>query len=121
MVTITRLSLIKIVELIIVCVVIILHVNHHGVSAEDVFLSAGTEVGFLIILTGLFAGAITGTPVNRRVELFFLLVGCAMFIASGAITLDRYGGNRAVARGSLSIVEGVLLLLDGFLIFRGEA
>ncbi|XP_015112289.1 uncharacterized protein LOC107037962 [Diachasma alloeum] len=128
MANVTKLSLIKVVELALICIIIGLHANSPMFSLEDSFLSAGTEVGFLIILTGLFAAAVMGTPVNHRIELGFLVVGCALFIASGAVVLEKWQRaigtqhqlNMVAARGSISIIEGILLLVDGYLMFKRE-
>lgn len=52
----------------IVCCIIGLH--WHSENFGDLptrFISTGTAGGYLIILVGLFAGGLMGTPVNRRV------------------------------------------------------
>ncbi|KAK0168378.1 hypothetical protein PV327_002186 [Microctonus hyperodae] len=115
---------------ILVCVIIGLHWHSFDyIDRLTQFLSCGTAAGYLIIFIGLFAGGIMGTPVNRRIDLFFSLVGCALFVASGALviqTFDRLTYRNEVrdtglARGSLCVIEGALLLVDSFLTFRGEA
>ncbi|KAK0173436.1 hypothetical protein PV328_006632 [Microctonus aethiopoides] len=130
MANITRLAIIKFFELILVCIIIGLH--WHSFNYTDhvtQFLSTGTAGGYLIIFIGLFAGGIMGTPVNRRIDLFFSLVGCALFVASGALVIQAFDKlshrsdfrDKGLARGSLCVIEGALLLVDSFLTFRGEA
>ncbi|CAD6235489.1 GSCOCG00007924001-RA-CDS [Cotesia congregata] len=130
MASFTRLSVIRLLELAIVCCIIGLH--WHSENFGDLptrFISTGTAGGYLIILVGLFAGGLMGTPVNRRVDLFFSLIGCALFIASGALVIDAFdkvgyrsaARDRGLARGSLCIIEGALFLVDAILTFRGEA
>ncbi|XP_057324007.1 protein snakeskin-like [Microplitis mediator] len=126
----TRLSIIRLLELAIVCAIIGLH--WHSENYGDLptrFISTGTVGGYLIILVGLFAGGLMGTPVNRRVDLFFSLVGCVLFVASGALVIDAFNQiayksaerDRGLARGSLCVIEGALFLVDAFFTFRGEA
>ncbi|XP_031829043.1 uncharacterized protein LOC116425460 [Nomia melanderi] len=129
MATITRLAIIKFLELLIVCILIGLH--YHSFNAGSIhtaMITMGTFGGYLIILVGLFAGSVMGTPVNRRVDLFFALVGCALFIVAGALNIDFFSNitwknsfrDTGLAKGSISIIEGALLLVDAFLTFRGE-
>ncbi|XP_076243668.1 protein snakeskin [Calliopsis andreniformis] len=130
MAAITRLSIIKFLELLIVCILIGLH--YHSFNAGDqhtAMITMGTFGGYLIILVGLFAGSLMGTPVNRRVDLFFAIVGCVLFIVAGALNIDFFNKlyfknsfrDTGLAKGSISIIEGALFLLDAFLTFRGEA
>ncbi|XP_076169014.1 uncharacterized protein LOC143147560 [Ptiloglossa arizonensis] len=130
MATLTRLSIIKFLELLIVCVLIGLHYNSfNATSQHTTMITIGTFGGYLIILVGLFAGSLMGTPVNRRVDLFFSLIGCALFIVAGALNIDYFSNmvhrssfrDTGLAKGSISIIEGVLFLVDAFLTFRGEA
>ncbi|XP_025990832.1 uncharacterized protein LOC105195395 [Solenopsis invicta] len=129
MATITRLSIIKLLELVLVCILIGLH--YHSFNAGDqptAMITMGTFGGYLIILVGLFIGSVMGTPVNRRVDLFFSLIGCALFIAAGSLNIDFFQKmgwkstfrDTGLAKGSLSIIEGIVFLVDAFLTFRGE-
>ncbi|XP_076671575.1 uncharacterized protein LOC143370396 isoform X2 [Andrena cerasifolii] len=130
MVTITRLTIVKFLELVIVCVLIGLHYHSFNAGSEHTaMLTMGTFGGYLIILVGLFAGSIMGTPVNRRVDLFFSLIGCVLFIVVGALNIDYFSNlvfkssfrSTGIAKGVISIAEGVLMFGDAFLTFRGEA
>ncbi|KAI4498636.1 hypothetical protein M0802_006342 [Mischocyttarus mexicanus] len=129
MVNITRLTIIKFLELVLVCILIGLH--YHSFNASDkhtAMITMGTFGGYLIILVGLFAGGVMATPVNRRVDLFFSLIGCALFIAAGALNIKYFDQFKSssfrdtgLAKGSISIIQGVLFLIDAFLTFKGEA
>ncbi|XP_011498300.1 PREDICTED: uncharacterized protein LOC105362529 [Ceratosolen solmsi marchali] len=125
---ITRLTLIKLLELILVCILLGLQYHTYIGDLHEQMLATGTFGGYLIILVGLFAGGIMATPVNRRVDLFFSLVGCALFIAVGSMVISnhQYLANSSVrdkymAKGSISIIEGFIFLVDAILTFRGEA
>ncbi|KAL0116498.1 hypothetical protein PUN28_009870 [Cardiocondyla obscurior] len=129
MATITRLSIIKFLELILVCILIGLHYNSFNAGDQHTaMITMGTFGGYLIILVGLFIGSVMGTPVNRRVDLFFSLIGCALFIAAGALNIDYFQKlvhksafrDTGLAKGSISIIEGIVFLVDAFLTFRGE-
>lgn len=130
MAQITRLAIIKFLELAIVCTLIGLH--YHSFNAGDqhtAMITMGTFGGYLIILVGLFAGTLLGSPVDRRVDLFFSLVGFVLFIVAGALNIDFFvhysfrGSfrNTGMAKGVISLIEGVLFLIDAFLTYRGEA
>ncbi|XP_029044864.1 uncharacterized protein LOC117601835 [Osmia lignaria lignaria] len=130
MAQITRLAVIKFLELVIVCVLIGLH--YHSFNAGDqhtAMITMGTFGGYLIILVGLFAGSLFGAPVDRRVDLFFSLVGCVLFIVAGALNIDFFSNlaykgsfrDTGIAKGVISLVEGVLFLVDAFFTYRGEA
>ncbi|KAK2585058.1 hypothetical protein KPH14_008576 [Odynerus spinipes] len=130
MATFTRLAIIKFFELVLVCILIGLHYNSFNAGDQHTaMITMGTFGGYLIILVGLFAGSVMGTPVNRRVDLFFSLVGCALFIAAGALNIKYFSDlvyrssfrDTGLAKGSISIFQGVLFLIDSFLTFRGEA
>jgi hypothetical protein len=93
----------------------------------------GTFVGFAVILVGIFAGYLLNTPINKRLDIFYSIVGAIMFIASGVLILqywnDSVGGkiigafsndnkNTGYAKGGLAIVNGVLFIVDVFFTFR---
>ncbi|XP_014616402.1 PREDICTED: uncharacterized protein LOC106793741 [Polistes canadensis] len=130
MVNISRLTIIKFFELILVCILIGLHYNSFNAGDQHTaMITMGTFGGYLIILVGLFAGSLMATPVNRRVDLFFSLIGCALFVAAGALNIKYFDQipykssfrDTGLAKGSISIIQGVLFLVDAFLTFKGEA
>ncbi|KAJ8957318.1 hypothetical protein NQ314_006566 [Rhamnusium bicolor] len=90
-------------------------------------ISAAAFGGFVIILIGGFAGYLMSTPINRRIDIFFCLVGCAIFVASGALNIkifQDYGKSEwrdyGLAKASLAIINGALFLLDSLLTWRGD-
>lgn len=67
------------------------------------------------------------TPINRRIDIFFSLVGCAIFVAAGALNIEKFqdawkGEPRdyGLAKASLAIINGALFLLDSLLSWRGD-
>ncbi|KAL0841406.1 hypothetical protein ABMA28_015098 [Loxostege sticticalis] len=89
-------------------------------------LVTGTFVGFLIIFAGAAAGYLMQTPAHKRVDIFYSLVGVCLFVASGAVIIDKYqNGGRSeyvrynLAKASLAIINGAILLIDAVLTHRG--
>ncbi|XP_058798873.1 uncharacterized protein LOC131668592 [Phymastichus coffea] len=120
-IVISRHTAIKLLELVLVCILIGIYLNEPAGTVSHSFLASGSFLGYLIILVGVFAGGVMGTPVNRRVDLFYCLIGCALFIAVGAIWLDKYSGSGSQKSiGYISIIEGVVFLVDAVLVFRNE-
>lgn len=112
----------------------------------------GTFVGFTIILVGVFAGYIMSTPINKRIgkpltvlssdrklnfqiisDVFFSLIGCALFITSGVLILQYWNDTTVgkvigfasndrksvgITKGSLAIVNGIVFLVDVVFTFR---
>ncbi|KAF5285788.1 hypothetical protein FQA39_LY04249 [Lamprigera yunnana] len=124
---ISRLSIVKFLELALTVGCVALHYQSTTGDQDTDFISAGAFCGFLVILTGVFAGHLMGTPVNRRIEIFFCLVGCALFVAAGALNIQQYDNarkgerrNYGLAKASLAIINGALFLIDSLLTWRGE-
>ncbi|XP_031632187.1 uncharacterized protein LOC116346338 [Contarinia nasturtii] len=127
---VSRLSIGKFLELIITITCLVLHYKSlHESDPQTIVLSSGTFVGYTVILVGLFAGYILSTPINKRIDIFFSLIGCALFIATGALILrDWDNGFHSVVNSEthklamwkawLSIVNGVLFFLDVIFTFR---
>lgn len=66
------------------------------------------------------------TPINKRIDIFFSLVGAALFIATGVMIIQEWENalfksearKLALTKGSLAIINGVLFFLDTVLTFR---
>lgn len=131
----SRLSLIKLLELILTLTCLGLHYNNFNEASSNQhnMLISGTFVGFSVILVGIFAGYLLNTPINKRLDIFYSLAGCAMFIASGALIIQYWNdsltgkihgafGNEAknlgYTKGGLAIVNGVIFLVDVVFTFR---
>ncbi|KOX73302.1 hypothetical protein WN51_01159 [Melipona quadrifasciata] len=62
-------------------------------------------------------------------DMFYSAVGCILFIIAGALILDHFANSvyrgsfrdTGLAKGCISIVGGILFLIDAILVFRGEA
>ncbi|XP_023945942.1 uncharacterized protein LOC112051506 [Bicyclus anynana] len=123
---ISRLSIIKFLELALTCSCVALHYHSYNGEADIGMLVTGTYVGFLIIFAGAVAGYVMQTPSHQRVDIFYSLVGVALFVASGAVLIDRFQHasksdytNKNLAKASLSIINGAILLVDAVLTQRG--
>lgn len=123
---VSRLSIVKFLELAVTISCVALHYKSLGETDElTIMLVSGTFVGFSIILIGLFAGYMMGNPINKKIDIFFSLIGCAMFIASGVLILQAWESGfkterrrLAISKGSLAIVNGVLFFFDSVFTFR---
>uniref|UniRef100_T1E390 Putative membrane protein n=1 Tax=Psorophora albipes TaxID=869069 RepID=T1E390_9DIPT len=123
---VSRLSIIKFLELALTISCVALHYKSLGETDElTIMLVAGTFVGYTIILIGLFAGYLLSNPINKKIDLFFSLLGCAMFIASGVLILQAWESGfktdrrrMAIGKGSLAIINGVLFFIDAVFTFR---
>lgn len=125
---ISRLTFVKLLELILVCVLVGLQYHTYSGDYNELMLASGTFCGYLIILVGVFAGVIMETPINRRIDLFFSLIGCVLFIAVGAMVISNHqylasssSRDKYMSKGSISIIEGFVFLLDAILTFKGES
>lgn len=72
-----------------------------------------------------FTGYLISAPLNKSIDTFFSLVGCALFIASGVLVIQEWDNafktetrRFAMAKGSLAIINGVLFLFDVFFTYR---
>jgi len=119
----TPTGILKILEIIFVFVVLMLArfggdrgtIKHFG-SVDDDFLGIGTCVGYAIIVPAVLITYLMGSNLSI-LELFINLVGGILFIAVGAITIQRYNSYRykdstGMALGSLAIVTGIIFLID---------
>ncbi|KAB0793768.1 hypothetical protein PPYR_13388 [Photinus pyralis] len=124
---ISRLSIIKFLELAIAVTCVGLHYHSYTGKIETDFVSSGAFCGYVIILCGVFAGHLMSSPINRRIEIFFCLVGCALFVAAGALNIQYFDNmrkgetrNYGLAKASLAIIGGAMFLIDALLTWRGE-
>lgn len=123
---VSRLSIVKFLELALTLSCVGLHYKSMGETDEMTrLLVAGTFVGYTIILVGLFAGYLLGEPISKKIDLFFSLLGCAMFIASGVLILQEWESGfktdrrrLAISKGALAVINGVLFFFDSVFTFR---
>ncbi|CAK1547313.1 unnamed protein product [Leptosia nina] len=123
---ISRLSIIKFLELAITCACVALHYHSYNIDPEIGMLVTGTFIGYLIIFAGAAAGYIMQTPSHKRIDIFYSLIGVCLFVASGAVIIDRFQNawkgdlrDKNLAKASLAIINGALLLVDAVLTQRG--
>ncbi|KAL1497655.1 hypothetical protein ABEB36_008577 [Hypothenemus hampei] len=124
---ISRLSIIKFLELTIALVCIGLHHKTQTGDWNVDTLSAIAFGGFIIILVGGFAAYLISAPINKKIDIFYSLVGCAIFVAAGALNIKHYenlwkGETRdyGLSKGSLAVINGVFFLLDALITWRGD-
>ncbi|XP_026488306.1 uncharacterized protein LOC113395010 [Vanessa tameamea] len=123
---ISRLSIIKFLELALTCSCVALHYHSYNGDADIGMLVTGTFIGYLIIFAGAAAGYVMQTQAHKRIDIFYSLVGVALFVASGAMLIDRFQNysksefrDKNLAKASLSIINGAILLIDAVLTQRG--
>ncbi|XP_050346145.1 uncharacterized protein LOC126770679 [Nymphalis io] len=123
---ISRLSIIKFLELALTCSCVALHYHSYNGDADIGMLVTGTFIGYLIIFAGAAAGYVMQTQAHKRIDIFYSLVGVALFVASGAVLIDRFQNysksefkDKNLAKASLSIINGAILLIDAVLTQRG--
>lgn len=127
----SRLSILKLAELIITLTCLGLHYNSMSevTDQHSILLINGTFVGFSIILVGIFAGFIVNTPINKRIDLFYSAVGCVLFIICGVIILQFWNDSSSgkligfvsndrkslgITKGSLAVINGIVFAIDAF-------
>ncbi|XP_063234353.1 uncharacterized protein LOC134537623 [Bacillus rossius redtenbacheri] len=128
MAAVSKVTILKFLQLVLTVTCLGMHFKDNGPAYYlDNLVVTGTFAGFFIILVGTFAGAVLGDNLTKRVDIFYSLAGCALFVASGALCIKYYdafgsGDTRhlGLAKGSLAIINGVFFLLDGFFTYRGE-
>lgn len=65
--------------------------------------------------------------IHRRIDIFFSIMGCGLFIASGVFVIEAWEHSfrtrtrdLALIKASLSIVNGVLFGFDAIFTFRDK-
>ncbi|KAJ9586968.1 hypothetical protein L9F63_019459 [Diploptera punctata] len=127
---ISRVQILKFLELalVIVCVALQYHAYYFYANNFHEWLITGAAFGgYLIIMAVAFVGIFTSQPLNKRLDIMFSVIGCALFIAAGAFAIDRYKDARrskqrdiGLSTGAMAIINGVVFLIDALLSFRGE-
>ncbi|XP_016984736.1 uncharacterized protein LOC108048513 [Drosophila rhopaloa] len=117
--------LLKIIELAIAIACIVLYETVGNLSSRPVIV-AGTIGGFTVICGVLLAGHVINSLVEKRLNALFSLIGCLLFVASGALVIDEWHGwspfpdrkRQAIGAGSLMIINAAVFLLDTLCICR---
>ncbi|XP_023302262.1 protein snakeskin [Lucilia cuprina] len=122
--------ILKIIELVIAIVCIILW-ETNGNFSNNALIVCGTMGGFTIICGVLLLGHIINSVVEKRLNGLFSIIGCVLFVISGALIIDQWhdrsdllfkeSKRNALAAGSLMIINGAVFLMDTISIFRTRA
>ncbi|XP_037938216.1 uncharacterized protein LOC119671587 isoform X2 [Teleopsis dalmanni] len=91
------------------------------------FLATGTFTGFIIVVVGVFAGVLMRAPIHKRIDIFFSVLGCALFVTSGVFIIESWEytfrtrtRDLALIKAALSIVNGVMFGFDAIFTFRDK-
>ncbi|XP_077287962.1 uncharacterized protein LOC143912551 [Arctopsyche grandis] len=122
---ISRLSFIKFLELALTCICFGIHyISFECGDIHRAILTTGTFFGFIIVMIGLAAGYVLQAPIDIRIDIFFSLIGCTLFVASGAWTIEAYqhsskGEYRDMQFGkaAMAFINGAVFLVDAILTF----
>lgn len=120
-----RLSLVKLLELILVIVCVIFHYHsvHSGSDFNTFFLSA-VFGGYFIIMVGLLLGFFVDTAYGRRTDMYFTVLGGLLFLSAGVIAYNNSSGilvkKEAQYKAYAAIANGIIFFVDAFFTFRSE-
>ncbi|KAH8411640.1 hypothetical protein KR215_007740 [Drosophila sulfurigaster] len=118
--------LLKIIELAIAIACVVLYETVGDMSKRPLIV-CGTIGGYTVICGILLIGHVLGSVIEKRLNALISLIGCVLFVASGALVIDEwhdthaYYGDRkrySIAAGSLMIINGAVFLLDTLSICR---
>lgn len=83
------------------------------------FLATGTFCGFVVILAAVFCAGIMRSRMQRRLDMFFSLMGTVLFATSGVFIIEAWKHSYrtqtrdlAMLKGSVAIINAALLLSD---------
>ncbi|XP_070074951.1 uncharacterized protein [Drosophila takahashii] len=129
-----RLNVVKFLELGFAVACLVLH--FYSFNDRDImtsFLATGTFTGYIIVVIGVFAdivkipGVLMRAPIHKRIDIFFSVLGCTLFVASGVFIIEAWEfsfrtrtRDLALIKASLSIVNGVLFGFDAVFTFRDK-
>ncbi|XP_049283569.1 uncharacterized protein LOC125763905 [Anopheles funestus] len=120
------LSIIKFLELSLAVTCTTLH--YYSFNDGDLvtgFLATGTFCGFIVILFTVMAGYLMKAHLNRRLSIFYSLLGCGCFLTSGVFIIEAWEHafrtrtrDLAITKGSIAVINGVIFLMDTIFTFR---
>uniref|UniRef100_A0A182UE88 MARVEL domain-containing protein n=1 Tax=Anopheles melas TaxID=34690 RepID=A0A182UE88_9DIPT len=89
------------------------------------FLATGTFCGFIVILFTVMAGYLMKAHLQRRLSIFYSLLGCVCFLTSGVFIIEAWEHafrtrtrDLAITKGSIAVINGVIFLMDTIFTFR---
>ncbi|XP_063234354.1 uncharacterized protein LOC134537624 [Bacillus rossius redtenbacheri] len=124
---VSNIIILKLFELVLTIICLGLHYRHEASLSdlEDAFVTA-TFAGYSLILIAVFARVLLRDSISTNVDIFYSLVGFALFATSGAIILTNVvtGASNVkylgLTKGSISLINSVLFLLDACLTLLGN-
>lgn len=70
-------------------------------------------------------GHLIGSPIDKRLNIFYSIIGCALFITSGVFIIESWEKSfrtktrdLAMAKGSVAIINGAMFFLDTVFTYR---
>ncbi|XP_072392961.1 uncharacterized protein [Diabrotica undecimpunctata] len=122
-----RLCIIKIVELIIAVVCIVLHAESRSTKYDLDTTSIIAYGSFIIILLGEAAAYFLKCPLDKKIDIYYSIVGCSLFLATGILNMLRYTDYSSsrwktfgIFKSLFSLVNAVLFAVDAFFTYKGE-
>ncbi|CAO1413626.1 unnamed protein product [Diamesa hyperborea] len=122
----TPLSVIKFLELCLSIVCCYLH--FYSFDDGDLvtgFIATGTFCGYVIILIAIMAGYMMKASINKRINLFYSLMGSGLFMVSGVFIIQAWEHafrtrtrDLAITKGAVSLINGIIFLMDTIFTFR---
>ncbi|XP_055913585.1 protein snakeskin [Eupeodes corollae] len=93
-----------------------------GTLSHKPLIVYGTIAGYTVVCSILLVGHILNSIIEKRINALFSIIGCILFIVSGALIIDEWhdateflykdSKRDALATGSLMIINGAVFLLD---------
>ncbi|CAH0773932.1 unnamed protein product [Bemisia tabaci] len=124
---ITRITGVKFIELILTIIIFFLHYkSFESNDTHSLFLSTATFAGYFIIMLGSFVGYLTGNPINKKIDLFFVVLGAILYLASGFYSIQHFSGwaynkdqaNLGLTKGWLAVVNGIIFIVDAVFVYQ---
>ncbi|XP_071444277.1 uncharacterized protein [Hetaerina americana] len=117
----------KVIEFLIICICMGLHVNLDMIPLKQYTLVSIVFGGYIIILGGMLLGFLVCERLSRKIDIFYTLLGMALFVAAGGCLISNFSGNgkfyykhvdMGLATGSLAIINAILFLADAIISFK---
>ncbi|XP_015041894.2 uncharacterized protein, partial [Drosophila pseudoobscura] len=100
-------------------IILIESVADHRYSSQAM-LVCGTLTGYAIICATLGIGHLVGANIDKRIDVLFSVAAVILFIASGAVILDRWLDVYEVESDKNSVLAAAIFCLANGAIFVGD-
>ncbi|XP_055913582.1 uncharacterized protein LOC129947159 isoform X1 [Eupeodes corollae] len=111
-----HLNAVKFLELAFAIACLVLH--FYSFNDGDIitsFLATGTFCGYILIVLGIFAGILMRAPIHKRIDIFFSVIGCCLFVTSGVLLFEAWEYSFRTRTRDLAMVKASLAIVDGAL------